>query len=110
MAGKNLIEEYLQSIGVDYKICDVYERVLNKENLEIVKKKSKNGSIIIGFSKSSVEPLISDNSLDLKKLHFFVLNKSEENIIDSTEVNSLTKIDDIYDVEDLAEKIGKING
>ena len=110
IGGKDLIEKYLQSIDVDYKICNVYERILNKQNLEIVKKKSKNGAIIIGFSKSSVEPLICDNSLDLKKLHFFVLNKSEENIIDSAQVNSLTKIDDIYDVEDLAEKIGKING
>jgi len=109
IGGKNIIEEYLKSINVDFKICNVYERILNKRNLEIVKQKAKEGTVIIGFSRSSVEPLISDNSIDLKGIHFFVLNKSDEDIIDKEQVKSLTKIDDIYDVEDLAEKIRKVN-
>ena len=95
---------------MNFKECDVYERVLNKDNLERVKQKVAKGAVIIGFSKSSVEPLISDKSLDLKKLHFFVLNKSEEDIIDKKLVGSLTKIDDIYEVEQLAERISRVNG
>ncbi len=66
--------------------------------------------MIVGFSKSSVEPLIRDKDIDLKKIHFFVLNKSEEDIIDEKLVGSLTKIDDIYEVNQLADKISKING
>ena len=110
IGGKNIIKEYLKSRNMNFKECDVYERVLNKDNLERVKQKVAKGAVIIGFSKSSVEPLISDKSLDLKKLHFFVLNKSEEDIIDKKLVGSLTKIDDIYEVEQLAERISRVNG
>ncbi len=110
IGGKNIIEEYLQSIKIKFKICNVYERILNKENLKKVKEKAANGAVIIGFSKSSIEPLINDKNIDLGKLHFFVLNKSEEDIIDRDSVGSLTKIDDIYEVEQLAEKISRING
>ena len=109
IGGKNIIKKYLQSKKIDFKTCDVYERVLNKENLKKVKQIVNDGAVIIGFSKSSVEPLIGDKDIDLKKIHFFVLNKSEENIIDEKLVGSLTKIDDIYEVNQLAEKISKIN-
>ena len=109
VGGKNIINKYLLSNNIDFKICDVYRRVLNEDNLREVARRTKNGAIIIGFSKSSVEPLIEDSGVDLKKLHFFVLNKSEEDIIDKKMVGSLTKIDDIYEVNELAEKIKKIN-
>tara|TARA_B100001109_G_scaffold98005_1_gene79882 strand:- start:2930 stop:3634 length:705 start_codon:yes stop_codon:yes gene_type:complete len=109
VGGKNIINKYLLSNDIDFKICDVYKRVLNEDNLREVARRTNNGAIIIGFSKSSVEPLIADSSVDLKKLHFFVLNKSEEDIIDKKMVGSLTKIDDIYEVNELAEKIKKIN-
>lgn len=110
IGGKNIIKEYLKSRNTNFKVCDVYERLLNKDNLERVKQKVAKGAVIIGFSKSSVEPLIADKSLDLKRLHFFVLNKSEEDIIDKKLVGSLTKIDDIYEVEQLAERISRVNG
>ena len=110
IGGKNIIKEYLKSRNMNFKECDVYERVLNKDNLKRVKQKVAKGAVIIGFSKSSVEPLIADKSLDLKRLHFFVLNKSEEDIIDKKLVGSLTKIDDIYEVEQLAERISRVNG
>jgi len=109
VGGKNIINKYLLSNDIDFKICDVYKRVLNEDNLREVARRTNNGAIIIGFSKSSVEPLIADSGVDLKKLHFFVLNKSEEDIIDKKMVGSLTKIDDIYEVNELAEKIKKIN-
>ena len=110
IGGKDIIKDFLDSENVDFKKCDVYERILNKESLEKVKQKAENGAVIIGFSKSSVEPLIADKNLDLRKLHFFVLNKSEEDIIDQKLVGSLTKIDDIYEVDKLAVMISKING
>ena len=110
IGGKNIIKEYLKSRNMNFKECDVYERVLNRDNLERVKQKVTKGAVIIGFSKSSVEPLIADKSLNLKRLHFFVLNKSEEDIIDKKLVGSLTKIDDIYEVEQLAERISRVNG
>tara|TARA_Y100000768_G_scaffold155513_2_gene116137 strand:- start:5032 stop:5736 length:705 start_codon:yes stop_codon:yes gene_type:complete len=108
--GKNIISEYLLKKNVNFKICDVYERELNQENLNEVECRSKNGAIIIGFSKSSVEPLVGSKNIDLKKIHFFVLNKSEEEIIDKSLVASLTKIDDIYEIDQLAQNIMKING
>ena len=110
IGGKDIIRDYLNTKKIDFKVCDVYERVLNEENLEEVKQRLSNGVVIVGFSKSSVEPLIRDKDIDLKKIHFFVLNKSEEDIIDEKLVGSLTKIDDIYEVNQLADKISKING
>ena len=109
IGGKNTIKKYLESKGVSFNICDVYERILNKDNLDEVKRRSQDGAVIVGFSKSSVEPLLADEDIDLKKLHFFVLNKSDEEIIDENMVGSLTKIDDIYEVNELAEKISIIN-
>ena len=109
IGGKDIIGNYLLSKNIDYKTCDVYRRVLNEENLKEVINRAHKGAVIIGFSKSSIEPLIESKELDLKKLHFFVLNKSEEEIIDESTVASLTKIDDIYEVKELAEKIKEIN-
>ena len=54
-------------------------------------------------------PLINHSNVDLKKMHFFVLDKSDEDIIDKNAVSSLTKIEDIYDVELLAQKISQLN-
>ncbi len=109
IGGKETIKDYLLNNNVDFNVCDVYERILNKENLMTVSKMSVNGCIIIGFSRSSVEPLINNPNVELKKMHFFVLDKSDEEIIDSRDVASVTKIEDIYDVESLAQKIGQIN-
>lgn len=109
IGGKNTINDYLKSVNIQYKVCDVYERILNEENLLQVSEMVEPGCIIIGFSKSSVEPLINKAGIDLKKIHFFVLDKSDENIIDSQSVASVTKIEDIYDVEILAQKINEIN-
>ena len=67
------------------------------------------GCIIIGFSKSSVEPLIGNPDINLEKVHFFLLDKSDENIIIDKDVASTTKIEDIYDIETLALKIKQIN-
>ena len=80
IGGKDLIENFLTNKGVNLKICDVYERVLNEDNLKKVTKMVVNGAIIIGFSRSSIEPLINNKDIDLKKLHFLVLDKSEEDI------------------------------
>ena len=87
----------------------MYERVLNRENLDKVIEVSKNGAIIIGFSKSSVEPLLVDTRTSLKELHFMVLDKSDENIVNENQVKSLTKINDIYDIEALTNALMKIN-
>tara|TARA_B100001063_G_scaffold72230_1_gene66480 strand:- start:13805 stop:14476 length:672 start_codon:yes stop_codon:yes gene_type:complete len=109
IGGKETIKNYLLNNNIDFKVCDVYERILNNENLMTVSKMSNKGCIIIGFSRSSVEPLINNANVQLKKIHFFVLDKSEEEIINSKDVASITKIEDIYDVESLAQKIGKID-
>ena len=109
IGGKNIIKEYLEKNKIQHKICDVYERILNKENLARVAEKSKAGIVIIGFSRSSIMPLINHSNVDLEKMHFFVLDKSDEDIIDKNAVNSLTKIEDIYDVELLAQKISQLN-
>ena len=109
IGGKNIIKEYLDDKKIDYTIKDVYERVLNKENLDRVIESSKKGAIIIGFSKSSIEPLLVDERTSLKELHFMVLDKSDENIVNKNQVKSLTKINDIYDIDALTNALMKIN-
>ena len=109
IGGKRTIEEYLNNKKIDYKICDVYERILNEENLTKVGRMVNQGCIIIGFSKSSVEPLITNPDVNLGKVHFFLLDKSDENIIIDEDVASITKIEDVYDIETLALKINQIN-
>lgn len=109
IGGKNIIKEYLDNKKIDYTIKDVYERVLNKENLDRVIEASKKGAIIIGFSKSSIEPLLVDERTSLKELHFMVLDKSDENIVNKNQVKSLTKINDIYDIDALTNALMKIN-
>ena len=109
IGGKNIIKEYLDDKKIDYTIKDVYERVLNKENLDRVIEVSKKGAIIIGFSKSSIEPLLVDARTSLKELHFMVLDKSDENIVNKNQVKSLTKINDIYDIDALTNALMKIN-
>ena len=109
IGGKNTIKEYLDNKKIDYNIKNVYERVLNKENLDRVIEVSKKGAIIIGFSKSSVEPLLVDTRTSLKELHFMVLDKSDENIVNQNQVKSLTKINDIYDIDALTDALMKIN-
>ena len=109
IGGKRTIEEYLNNKEIDYKICNVYERILNNDNLAKVSKMVNQGCIIIGFSKSSVEPLIRNPDVNLEKVHFFLLDKSDEKIIIDEDVASITKIEDIYDIETLALKINQIN-
>lgn len=109
IGGKNIIKEYLDNKKIDYSIKDVYERVLNKENLDRVIEVSKKGAIIIGFSKSSIEPLLYDTRTSLKELHLMVLDKSDENIVNKNQVKSLTKINDIYDIAALNNTLMKIN-
>ena len=65
----------------------------------------KNGAVIIGFSKSSVEPLLDDPDLNLDKVHFIVLDKSDEKINCDKDVASMTKLVDIYDIPDIVDKI-----
>ena len=69
----------------------------------------ENGAIIIGFSRSSIEPLLESKDVDLKKLHFLVLDKSEEDIIKREDVGSLNKIVDIYDINQIVEKVKSIS-
>ncbi len=109
IGGKNIIKEYLDDRKINYSVSNVYERVLNRENLDKVIEISKSGAIIIGFSKSSVEPLLVDTRTSLKELHFMVLDKSDENIVNENQVKSLTKINDIYDIEALTNALMKIN-
>ena len=109
IGGKNVIKEYLDERKINYSVSDVYERVLNRENLDRVIEVSQSGAIIIGFSKSSVEPLLVDKRSSLKELHFVVLDKSDESIVNENQVKSLTKINDIYDIESLTDTLMKIN-
>ena len=109
IGGKKTIEEYLINKEIDYKKCDVYERILNKDNLAKVSQMINQGCIIIGFSKSSVEPLIRNPDVNLENVHFFFLDKSDEMIIINEDVASITKIEEIYDIETLALKINQIN-
>ncbi len=109
IGGKNVIKEYLDERKINYSVSDVYERVLNRENIDRVIEVTQNGAIIIGFSKSSVEPLLVDKRTSLKELHFVVLDKSDESIVNENQVKSLTKINDIYDIESLTDTLMKIN-
>ena len=109
IGGKTLIEDYLKSKDVDYMVSNVYERILNENNLNKVLEMTSNGGIIIGFSRSSIEPLVQKDSSNLKGLHFLVLDKSDEEIIDEDQVASLTKLSDIYDIDGIVKEVEKIN-
>ena len=105
IGGKKTIQNFLKSEDLEHNICNVYERVLNEDNLHRVTAMIKNEAVVIGFSKSSVEPLLHDSDLDLDKVHFIVLDKSDEEIKCDKDVASMTKLVDIYDIPDIVEKI-----
>ena len=65
----------------------------------------ENGAVVIAFSKSSIEPLLDNSDLNLDKVHFIVLDKSDEEIKCYQDVASMTKLVDIYDIPDIIEKI-----
>ena len=109
VGGKSTIENYLTSTGINYKLCNVYERILNKDNLDKVTKMIEQSVIVLSFSRSSIEPLMLDGNDNLKKTHFIVLDKSDEEIIKVDQTASLTKLNDIYDIPDIIERIKKIN-
>jgi len=110
IGGKETIINYLKEKDIKFNVCDVYERILNLDNLAKVAEMTSKECIIIAFSKSSIEPLISEKKADLKKIHFFILDKSDEQILNRNDVASITMIDDIYDIKTLANKIREING
>ena len=110
IGGRETIINYLKEKDIKFSVCDVYERILNLDNLAKVAEMTSKECIIIAFSKSSIEPLISEKKADLKKIHFFILDKSDEQILNSNDVASITMIDDIYDIKTLANKIREING
>ena len=105
IGGKITIQNFLISEGFEHVICDVYERVLNEDNLQRVTAMLKNGAIVIGFSKSSIEPLFENSALNLNKVHFVVLDKSDEEINCDKNIASITKLVDIYDIQDIIDKI-----
>ena len=109
IGGKETIINYLKEKDIKFNVCDVYERILNLDNLAKVAEMTSKECIIIAFSKSSVEPLINEKKADLKKVHFFILDKSDEQILNRNDVASITMIDDIYDIKTLANKIREIN-
>ena len=110
IGGRETIINYLKEKDIKFSVCDVYERILNLDNLAKVAEMTSKECIIIAFSKSSIEPLISEKKADLKKIHFFILDKSDEQILNRDDVASITMIDDIYDIKTLANKIRDING
>ena len=110
IGGRETIINYLREKDIKFNVCDVYERILNLDNLAKVAEMTSKECIIIAFSKSSIEPLISEKKADLKKIHFFILDKSDEQILNRDDVASITMIDDIYDIKTLANKIREING
>ena len=110
IGGRETIINYLKEKDIKFNVCDVYERILNLDNLAKVAEMTSKECIIIAFSKSSLEPLISEKKADLKKIHFFILDKSDEQILNRNDVASITMIDDIYDIKTLANKIREING
>ena len=110
VGGRETIINYLKETDIKFNVCDVYERILNLDNLAKVAEMTSKECIIIAFSKSSIEPLISEKKADLKKIHFFILDKSDEQILNRNDVASITMIDDIYDIKTLANKISEING
>ena len=87
------------------RVCNVYERVLNEDNLHTVTAMIENGAVVIAFSKSSVEPLLHNSDINLDRVHFIVLDKSDEKIKCDKDVASMTKLVDIYDIPDIVEKI-----
>ena len=105
IGGKTTIQNFLQSENLDHNICNVYERVLNEDNLHRVTAMIENGAVVIAFSKSSIEPLLDNSDLNLDKVHFIVLDKSDEEIKSYKDVASMTKLVDIYDIPDIIEKI-----
>ena len=105
IGGKTTIQNFLESENLDHNICNVYERVLNEENLHRVTAMIENGAVVIAFSKSSVEPLLDNSDLNLDKVHFIVLDKSDEEIKCYKDIASMTKLVDIYDIPDIIEKI-----
>ena len=109
IGGRETIINYLKEKDIKFNVCDVYERILNLDNLAKVAEMTSKECIIIAFSKSSVEPLINEKKADLKKVHFFILDKSDEQILNRNDVASITMIDDIYDIKTLANKIREIN-
>ena len=110
IGGRETIINYLKEKDIKFNVCDVYERILNLDNLAKVAEMTSKECIIIAFSKSSIEPLISEKKADLKKIHFFILDKSDEQILNRNDVASISMIDDIYDIKTLANKIRDING
>ena len=110
IGGRETIINYLKEKDIKFNVCDVYERILNLDNLAKVAEMTSKECIIIAFSKSSIEPLISEKKADLKKIHFFILDKSDEQILNRNDVASITMIDDIYDIKTLANKICEMNG
>ena len=110
IGGRETIINYLKEKDIKFNVCDVYERILNLDNLAKVAEMTSKECIIIAFSKSSIEPLISEKKADLKKIHFFILDKSDEQILNRDDVASITMIDDIYYIKTLANKIREING
>ena len=110
IGGRETIINYLKEKDIKFNVCDVYERILNLDNLAKVAEMTSQECIIIAFSKSSIEPLINEKKADLKKIHFFILDKSDEQILNRNDVASITSIDDIYDIKTLANKIREING
>ena len=109
IGGRETIINYLKEKDIKFNVCDVYERILNLDNLAKVAEMTSKECIIIAFSKSSVEPLINEKKANLKKVHFFILDKSDEQILNRNDVASITMIDDIYDIKTLANKIREIN-
>ena len=105
IGGKKTIQEYLVSEKITHKICNVYQRILNEDNLKKVVSKVSKEVVVIGFSKSSIEPLINSPDADLNKIHFIVLDKSDEEISNKERFASLTKLVDIYDIPDIIAKI-----
>ena len=105
IGGKTTIQNFLKSEDLEHNICNVYERVLNEDSLHKVTAMIKNEAVVIGFSKSSVEPLLDDPGLNLDKVHFIVLDKSDEEIKCDKYVASMTKLIDIYDIPDIVDKI-----
>ena len=65
----------------------------------------EDGAVVIAFSKSSVEPLLNNSDINLDRVHFIVLDKSDEEIECDKDVASMTKLVDIYDIPDIVEKI-----
>lgn len=108
IGGKTTIQDYLLLEKVPHKVCNVYERILNENNLNKVVSIIDKGGIVIGFSKSSIEPLIKNPSVNLDKIHFIVLDKSDEEIIGHEQVATLTKLVDIYDIPDIIKRVKAI--